>query len=109
MSMEKKAAPGVASTGDGNGQQTNLSGFDLSSQNHITAFTPTQGSAASFLGHARENTLHDGDIDAVIDLYSPALTFKVISWDEAVDLCRLSFSLGYGAVIWQNKEVDADG
>ena len=51
----------------------------------------------------------EGGIDAITDPYSPALTFKDISWDEAVELCRLSFPQGYGAVIWQHEEVGADG
>ena len=51
----------------------------------------------------------EGDIDALTDVYSPALSFDGISWDEAVQLCRLSFTQGYGAVIWQHEEVGADG
>ena len=50
-----------------------------------------------------------GDIDAITDPYSPALSFNGITWEEAVELCRLSFAQGYGAVIWRHEEVGADG
>ena len=50
----------------------------------------------------------EGDIDAVIDPYSPALTFKDISWDEAVELCRLAFSQKFGCVLWQIQEEESN-
>jgi len=50
-----------------------------------------------------------GDIDAIIDPYSPALSFKGITWEEAVELCRLSFAQGYGAVIWRHEAEAQDG
>ena len=50
----------------------------------------------------------EGDIDAVIDPYSPALTFKDISWDEAVELCRLAFSQKFGCVLWQVQEEESN-
>jgi len=50
----------------------------------------------------------EGDIDAVIDPYSSALTFKDISWDEAVELCRLAFSQKFGCVLWQVQEEESN-
>jgi len=50
----------------------------------------------------------EGDIDAVIDPYSPALTFKDMSWDEAVELCRLAFSQKFGCVLWQIQEEESN-
>ena len=50
-----------------------------------------------------------GDVEAIIDPYSPALSFDGIAWEEAVELCRLSFTQGYGAVIWRHEAEAQDG
>ena len=50
----------------------------------------------------------EGGIAAITDPYSPALTFKDISWDEAVELCRLAFSQKFGCVLWQVQEEESD-
>ncbi len=50
----------------------------------------------------------EGELDAITDPYSPALTFKGISWDEAVELCRLAFSQKFGCVLWQVQEEESN-
>lgn len=39
----------------------------------------------------------------------PFLTFTRLSWEEAVQLCRLSFRQGFRCVVWQTGTIETGG
>ena len=42
----------------------------------------------------------------VLDGDADSLRYDFLSWNEAVELCRLSFLQGYECVIWQQQEAE---
>ena len=65
MSRTKKAAPGVASTGDG-GEQTRLDGFDkLPIFKSITRLCKAQGVIAPLLLHGEANAIPLGALETL--------------------------------------------
>ena len=52
----------------------------------------------------------DGSLtEWVEDITTPSLKYFDLSWDEAVELCRLSFRNGFRCVIWQQDDGVAGG
>ena len=44
----------------------------------------------------------DGELKDLFDEYTaPCLRFNDLTWEEAVELCRLSFARGFVCVVWQ--------
>lgn len=43
----------------------------------------------------------DGDATNLSDHDTLCLLYKNLSWQEAVELCRLSFAQGYECIIWK--------
>ena len=51
----------------------------------------------------------DGDPVAwADDPTCPYLKYQAISWEKAVELCRLSFDEGYTAIIWRLDSGEAE-
>lgn len=46
----------------------------------------------------------DGSFLDVLDSGTDSIRYDGLSWDEAVELCRLSFMQGYEVVIWRITE-----
>lgn len=52
----------------------------------------------------------DGEpVDWSNDPTVPCLRYEGLAWEEAVELCRLSFDQGYTAIIWRIDVSDAGG
>ena len=49
----------------------------------------------------------DGDpVEWANDPTCPYLKYQDLSWEKAVELCRLSFDEGYTAIIWRLDDED---
>ncbi len=49
----------------------------------------------------------DGDIfDFVEDPTTPYLKYQHLTWEEAVELCRLSFRQGFRCILWQTGDME---
>ena len=44
--------------------------------------------------------IFDSDLENVLEIGTPELQFSGLQWNEAVELCRMSFAQGFKAVIW---------
>ncbi len=64
MNKKEKAAQ-VLQHPDGKGQQTVLSGFELSEDDYIMAWEPAQGSIAAILSHGRTNALTTAELSKI--------------------------------------------
>ena len=52
----------------------------------------------------------DGDFcDFVDDMATESLRYDGLRWDEAAELCRLSFKQGFQCVIWQTESGEDAG
>ncbi len=49
------------------------------------------------------------NLSALEDDYVPALTFDRLTWEESVELCRVSFMQGYGCILWQIEGGGSNG
>ena len=52
----------------------------------------------------------DGDVSEFMEPTTPYLRFCNLSWEKAVEMCRLSFDEGYECVLWRidGAEAQAD-
>lgn len=46
----------------------------------------------------------DGGPEDIDDICTPSLRYDGLSWDESVELARLSFAQGYTIIIWREDE-----
>lgn len=51
----------------------------------------------------------DGDVLEISDPYAPYLRYDVGSWQEAVEIFRLSFKQGFSVCIWPNDDQGGGG
>ncbi len=52
----------------------------------------------------------DGDVfEFVEDDSTPYLKYKHLTWEEAVELCRLSFRQGFHCVLWHSSAEEVGG
>lgn len=50
-----------------------------------------------------------GVVEWVEDITIPSIKYSDLSWDEAVELCRLSFKNGFQCVLWRQDDGGTGG
>ncbi len=51
----------------------------------------------------------DGNACEMTDPFTPSLCYAGLTWDESVELARLSFEQGFQVVIWKEGDQEEGG
>ncbi len=51
----------------------------------------------------------DGNACEMADPFTPSLCYAGLTWDESVELARLSFEQGFQVVIWKEGDQEEGG